>query len=62
MKAKEILTKIIATNYSRSTMQKLFHIAARDGEQADKISQLIDETGSEEEILRRLEENPTYFQ
>ncbi len=51
MKAKEFLTKIIATNYSRPTMQWLFHAGGQDEERTEQIARLIDETGSEEELV-----------
>ena len=53
MKAKELLTLITSTGYSKSTMHKLFNMAHNE-EEAEKVAELINSCKTEEEILEKL--------
>lgn len=54
MKAKELLTIVTGTGYSKSTMQKLFN-AANNEKEAERVAELIRKSKTEKEVLEALE-------
>ena len=49
MKMKDLLDKLVKTEYSNSTMRKLL-LLARNAAQADTVAELMDRCETEEEI------------
>ena len=50
MKMKDLLVKLVKTEYSKSTMRKLL-LFARNAAQADTVAELMDRCETEDEIL-----------
>ncbi len=55
MNAKELLLKMQAKGYSKSTMQKAFHGYLQSVWKIDETARLIDQTNSEAEFLKELD-------